>query len=71
MFKKTAEQEKNRTKGLGVFGKRLKETVITKLDVEQKSVELMKALKANKTDILERMMKEQGFHNDDSFNDKS
>ena len=31
----------------------------------------MKALKANKNDVLERMMKEQGFHNDDSFNDKS
>ena len=31
----------------------------------------MKALKANKNDILDRMMKESGFHNDDNFNDKT
>ena len=43
---------------IGRFGKRMKEHVQTKLDVEQKSIELMKALKANRKDILERMLKE-------------
>ena len=57
-FKNNAEEDKNVSKGLGILGKRLKENVITKLDVEQKSVELMKALKANKNDILDRLMKE-------------
>ena len=57
-FKNVADKENNRTKGLGILGKRLKENVITKLDVEQKSIELMRALKANKNDILDRMMKE-------------
>ena len=57
-FKNNADEDKNVSKGLGILGKRLKENVITKLDVEQKSVELMKALKANKNDILDRLMKE-------------
>ena len=54
-----------------MFGKRLKENVQVKLDVEQKTIELMKAIKQYKTDILERMMKEQGFNIEDSAENKS
>ncbi len=60
-----------KTKGLGIFGRRVKENTQTKIDVETKNRELMKALKLNKNDILDRMMKEQGFHNEDSVNDKN
>ena len=53
-----------------MLGKRLKENVQTKLDVEQKTIELMKAIKQYKTDILERMMKEQGFNIEESAENK-
>ena len=69
-FKKEGSKPAYLTKGLNMFGKRLKENVQTKLDVEQKTSELMKALKYYKNDILERMMKEQGFNNEDNQNDK-
>ena len=57
-FNKTSAQPSYLTKGLGMLGKRLKENVQVKLDVESKTIELMKAIKQYKTDILERMMKE-------------
>ena len=70
-FKKESDTPGYLTKGLNLFGKRLKENVQTKLDVEQKTSELMKALKLYKNDILERMMREQGFNNEESANDKN
>ena len=65
-FTKTSAQPSYLTKGLGALGKRLKENVQTKLDIEQKTIELMKAIKQYKTEILERMMKEQGFNTEES-----
>ena len=70
-FTKTSAQPSYLTKGLGLLGKRLKENVQVKLDVEQKTIELMKAIKQYKTDILERMMKEQGFNIEESAENKN
>ena len=58
-------------KGLGKLGKRLRNHVTKKLDDEQRKEQLIEAVKRYKQEILTRIMKEQGFNNEDTVDEKS